>query len=154
MAKTKKKFYHIDIGISLPWVALGLVSLICVANTVILTNAFSKEIDGYINPKNQLLISEKTGRAWVEIDFDGKQKRLFESNLGSYHYELAAVLAQIAKTAHFSFKMKQGEIEELAGISAGETRSWRVYRYDTRINQPIDQITVSGNDYYRIKLEP
>lgn len=153
MAKAKKKFYHIDIGVSLPWVALGLVSALCVANTLILTNAFSKEIANYINPQNQLLVSEKTGRAWIEIDFDGNKKRLFESNLGSYRYELGQVLAEIAKTANFSLRMKQGKIEELAGISAGAASSWNIYRYDTRINTPIDQITVSGNDYYRIKLE-
>lgn len=154
----KKKLYR-HFNPLLPWIALGLVSLISMASTLALTGAFSREIEQYINPESRLLVLEKTGRAWVEIDFDGKQKRLFESELGPGRYEFAAVLAQIAKTANFSLRIRQGKIEELGGISAktvspdGRRGSWNVYRYDTRINQPIDRLTIAGNDYYRIRLE-
>lgn len=146
----KKKSRHTNN--ILPWTALALVSLIAMAYTIVLTNTLSREIEHYINPENQLLVHEKTGHAWVEIDFSGKRKRLFESNLGLERYALAAVLAEIAKTAHFSLRIAQGEIKELAGVSAG-TGSWNVYRYDTRVNQPLDKLTIAGNDYYRIKLE-
>lgn len=148
----KKKLYR-HFNPLLPWIALGLVSLISMASTLALTGAFSREIEQYINPESRLLVLEKTGRAWVEIDFDGKQKRLFESELGPGRYEFAAVLAEIAKTANFSLRIRQGKIEELGGIPAGAIRSWNIYRYDTRINKSMDQITVSGNDYYHIKLE-
>src|SRR3989338_4688933 len=149
----KNKLNH-HFNLTLPWIALGLVSLLSMASTFALTGAFSREIERYINPESRLLVLEKTGRAWIEIDFDGTRKRLFESNLGPGRYEFAAVLAEIAKTAKFSFRTKQGKIEELAGISAnagspdGRRGSWNIYRYDTRIDKPIDQITVSGNDYY------
>jgi len=154
----KKKLYH-HFNPTLPWIALGFVSLISMASTLALTGAFSREIEQYINPERRLLVLEKTGRAWVEIDFDGKQKRLFESELGPGRYEFAAVLANIAKTANFSLRIRQGKIEELDGISAktdfpdGRRGSWNVYRYDTRINQPLDRLTIAGNDYYRIKFE-
>lgn len=147
----KKPDYHFNP--ILPWIALGLVSLIMMASIVALTGAFSREIQRYINPQNRLLVQEKTGRAWVEIDFDGKRKRLFESKLGPGRYEFAAVLAEIAKTANFSLRIRQGKIEELGGMSAGTAGSWNIYRYDTRINQPLDHLTIAGNDYYHIKLE-
>lgn len=146
----KKTYHHLDTV--LPWIALALVSFISMGSIMLLTNIFSREINGYINPQNRLRVQEKTGRAWVEIDFNGKRKRLFESDLGLGRYALAAVLAEIAKTANFSLRVRQGKIEELADTSSG-AGSWNVYRYDTRINQPLDRLTIAGNDYYRIKLE-
>ena len=145
---------------------LAVVSIFSMLSTIFLTSSFSREIEGYINPPNRLLISEKTGHAWVEIDFDGTRKRLFESDLGSSSYPLPEVLAQIAKTGNFSLDIRQGKIKELAGMSAGiptnvgtvgspdvRRGSWNIYRYDTREHMPVDRITVSGNDYYRIKFE-
>lgn len=148
---TKKKTQS-SFSDATPWIALAIVSLISMASTVMLTSAFSKEINGYINQPARLLVHEKTGHAWVEIDFNGKGKRLFESDLGSYTYTLPEVLAEIAKTAHFSLRIRQGKIQELAGISAG-IGSWNIYRYDTQKSQPIDRLAISGNDYYRIKFE-
>ena len=143
---------HQSFSETMPWVALALVSVLSMTSTIMLTSNFSREIEGYINPSTQLLVSEKTGRAWIEIEFGDKQKRLFESTMGPSNYPLAQVLAEIAKTAGFSLNIREGQIREIAGISTA-TGSWNIYRYDMPTHQPIDRLDISGNDYYRIKFE-
>ena len=139
----------------LPWIALAIVSLTSMLSTIFLTSAFSSEINDYINPPHHVRVLEKTGRAWVEIDFSSKRKRLFESEMGLQSYSLATVLSEIAKTANFSVQIDQGKITELAGVSAAAVRagSWNIYRYDTRVHQPVDLLTVAANDYYHIRFE-
>lgn len=83
----------------------------------------------------------------VEIDFGNNRLRRFESELKA-SYGLEPALEAVARSGHFTFSIRNGEIYSLARILG----RWTVYK-NGRPVEKLSGLLIGPGDHYLIRLQ-
>ena len=90
-------------------------------------------------------------RFWIELDFGGDKKRLFELAVEDLEYPLAPALITIAEFGNFTVELKKdGTIAKIDGVNG----KWGVYKDGEKINVPAENLLVRAGERVTIKQQP
>lgn len=139
---------------NLSWILVGLTVFIALVVLFYANSNFyqefintSESLNNYAIPKNS-----KAEHAFVELDFGNGQRRAFRGEVDGATYGLKDSLELISKVADFTFREKNGRIENLAGVG-NAPGSWKIYKNGEPHNQPLPQLTITKGDKYVLRFE-
>lgn len=102
-----------------------------------------------VTPPPSLPQSSGTQEAKVEIDFNNGTKRMFAAKLATI-YRLSVAINSVAEAGGFTYRIKNGKIEEFAGV----TGEWKIYRNGEPVEQSVELLTIKNGDHYVFRAEP
>lgn len=145
MVESDKKIY---------WVVLFSAFLAALFLIFNFSGNFSKEIDdltgaGGGEPQGDL--SEKNQRFWIELDFGGGKKRLFEVAVDKSEYPLAPALITISEFGNFTVELKKdGTITRVDGVSG----KWGIYKNGEEVGESAGNLLVKAGERLTIRRQP
>lgn len=127
------------------WVILFTVCFVAVG---LMLNAYNelKRLESSLTPSaslSKLSQPSKVKEAKVEINFKNGTRRMFVADLAAV-YPLSLALQLIAEEGKFTYRIKNGKVEEIAGVN-GE---WRIYRNGEPQNSHLEDLRIEPGDYY------
>lgn len=128
------------------WIILSGVTAAAVLAILLSINGYHRE---YFETSDYIanLPIPKAEAALIELDFGDGKRRIFRGAVNKDVYPLDTALNSAAENGNFSFKIKDGALAELAGIS-GE---WNIYRNGEQINTSLRELNITGGDRYTFR---
>jgi hypothetical protein len=128
------------------WILIVTSALVTLGIALNLNRELSHSEEEFIATPPTLQSSVK--EAIIELDFNNGKKRMFAGELDTV-YPLMAALDSISKEGKFEYKVKDGKIEEIAGVRG----KWRIYHNGNLPKSPVEELTIRAGDRYALKLE-
>ena len=132
------------------WIILTAAAVAALGIIFYSINNFHRDYAENARTTNALVIPKKE-RAFIEINFGGTKKRLFAAELKE-PYLLEIALKSAAENGKFTFEIRRGIIQHLAGIG-NTAKSWVIYKNNEIVTATIDQLMITGGDKYTFKFE-
>lgn len=137
------------------WITLGAVfaaSLVLIAQSYNQFLAENRELAdetavSALRPRDE-------GYAWIELDFGGGRRRMFEGEVGSAAYSLESGLRAASAAGNFTYTVRKGVIKEIAGVQTSFNGIWRIYRNSALVQEMLDAMTLAQGDTYTFRYEP
>lgn len=131
------------------WIVL-FTAFFVAAGVMLNANRELNRLDGFsVTPPPSLPQSSGAQEAKVEIDFNNGTKRMFVAELATI-YRLSVALSSVAEAGGFTYRIKNGKLEELAGV----TGEWKIYRNGEPVEQSVELLTIKNGDHYVFRAEP
>lgn len=135
------------------WVVVIAVSIAALALMIRSYNGFREELRSRTEFAQETRHKNQEGLAWIEVDFGGGKKRLFEGDVGRQTYTLDVALFAAAQAGNFTFGMEKGRLTELAGLP-NKKENWIVYRNGERVRgAALDKLMIAHGDQYTFRYE-
>lgn len=136
------------------WLIVGLTVFIALVILFYANSNFYQEFTNTSESLNNLAIPKnaKAEYALIELNFGNGKRRAFRGGVDGGVYDLKSSLELIAKEADFTFREKNGQIENLAGVK-NAPGAWKIYKNGQLHSQPLHQLTVASGDKYVLRFE-
>lgn len=143
-----------ELNNNVSWLIVGLTVFIALVILFYANSNFYQEFTNTSESLNNLAIpkSAKMEYALIELNFGNGKRRAFRGAVDGGIYDLKSSLELIAKEADFTFREKNGRIENLAGVKSAPG-AWKIYKNGQPHSQPLQQLTVAGGDKYVLRFE-
>ena len=136
------------------WLIVGVAILIALVVLFYANSNFYQELIKTSEEMHNYAIPQKTKdhNAIVEFDFGNGKKRAFRGEVNGKIYGFKYSLDLIAKVGKFTYREKNGWIDNLAGVG-GAAGVWNVYRNGKPAEKSLPKLTVTGGDKYVLRFE-
>lgn len=128
------------------WILIGAAAFITLGVTLSVNRELDRTNGLLATPPSPLLNSAKEAR--IELDFNNGDRRMFAGELDA-DYPLKTAVQSAAEEGNFTYRIKNGRVEELAGVKG----AWRVYKNGELVEEPVDQLVIKSGDHYKFSVE-